>query len=632
VALVGEGVRPLVCVPSALCRLSSFSLEARACVEEVAADGSACTPDSVCLESGVCVEGACLGAPRTCDDADACTTDACAEGRGCVHLPRTCPTPSRPCWVAVCDAQTGCGEAPAAAGTPCGEVSCEAAHICDGAGTCARIAPAPDGLPCGPATPCREAPTCQQGACAVPDAGLLQPLFAQPLPAEPEVVLRGQGGQVFASVCSEGEDAGCSLHSFTGLVRGAQVGLIARYGAPVPLPDAARLVSVSPHGVLVREEGALHAFHRDSGAALWRFAPEELLACTPEAPGGWHAHTAADRIATGEAGGVLATFGWREGPRTGNSVWGAQATGEDVEEDVDAGTSDGGEVDAGLPDGGEACEPPLPPPLDEATQTLVVLGPDGSLQGALDVSELGADSLLALAADGAPLLFTPDGTLARAALAGDGGPLELQQVLDAGAGPRTLVVDAVRAVAGTTLLPLQADAGVPRALVSQVDGGVLGEGAVLLGARLVYRVEEVCAAEADAGACAPATRLAAFSAEDGAPEWTLELLPADIGGRALETALLRLGNQEGVGVVSVAGEGAGVQGALQLVAEGQLAEVCLLEPQVQPLQALFEGGALYLVVQREGRYRLEAYDLKGLQATEGAWPQAAGVSGTRRGR
>ncbi len=68
----------------------------RACVTPVsttqytANDGASCDDALVCTSGDACRDGVCQGDPKlACDDQNACTTDGCQEGTGCVHAPRT---------------------------------------------------------------------------------------------------------------------------------------------------------------------------------------------------------------------------------------------------------------------------------------------------------------------------------------------------------------------------------------------------------------------------------------------------------------------------------------------------------------------------------------------------------------
>lgn len=126
VALSGEGLEVPACAASPVCRVVHFDLSAARCVETNAADGLAC--ETRCLTGG-CQAGECRGALKGCDDADACTTDACDEVAGCSHQPRTCPAPANPCLLARCDSASGCGTEPAPDGTLCGPDDCTAREV-----------------------------------------------------------------------------------------------------------------------------------------------------------------------------------------------------------------------------------------------------------------------------------------------------------------------------------------------------------------------------------------------------------------------------------------------------------------------------------------------------------------------
>ncbi|MBL8954790.1 MAG: hypothetical protein JNK82_28690 [Myxococcaceae bacterium] len=126
VSLRGEGIA--ACTVSEPCRLPHFDLETRTCIERNAGEGSACT--SPCIaQGGTCRAGACVGVATRCIDGDACTVDACAADGTCLHPPVECPVED-PCQATYCDRDAGCAALPVEDGVPCGEATCEAAHIC----------------------------------------------------------------------------------------------------------------------------------------------------------------------------------------------------------------------------------------------------------------------------------------------------------------------------------------------------------------------------------------------------------------------------------------------------------------------------------------------------------------------
>ncbi|MCB9737813.1 MAG: hypothetical protein H6747_01020 [Deltaproteobacteria bacterium] len=113
-------------------------------------DGDPCTGPDLC-ESGVCKPGG----PETCDDANACTSDACKQGQGCVHtaLQGACPddtvcTEKEICQAGICVlSAVDCDD-----GDPCTYDTCDAVNGCKNA------ALADD-------SPCATGKVCVEGAC-----------------------------------------------------------------------------------------------------------------------------------------------------------------------------------------------------------------------------------------------------------------------------------------------------------------------------------------------------------------------------------------------------------------------------------------------------------------------------------
>jgi hypothetical protein len=64
-------------------------------------DGDACTTDA--LDPATCE---CLHTPKNCDDGNACTTDSCNAATGCVHTPKNCDD-GNACTTDACDPVTG---------------------------------------------------------------------------------------------------------------------------------------------------------------------------------------------------------------------------------------------------------------------------------------------------------------------------------------------------------------------------------------------------------------------------------------------------------------------------------------------------------------------------------------------
>jgi hypothetical protein len=600
VVLRGVGVRPLVCMPTAMCRESRFELGPGVCTERPAPDGTQCIPTSLCQEQGRCQAGECVGTPRSCDDDNPCTVDSCSQTEGCVTTPVECPQPTNPCKVGVCRPERGCGEENAANFTVCGAFSCKEANVCL-AGTCRPVSP--EGLLCAPATPCQGEGRCGGGECVRPDAGDLEPRFSQELGGAPvaEVggpVLLAHGGALYASLCGGGEDAGCRLVSFT------ENGLL-RFEAPYSDGGVRTLLTVSGAGLLMLEPEALESYAlANPGARLWQ-APLRAQG----APGaGWQPSTGAGRVALTAEGEVVSLISW-------------QAS-------ADAGVELDGGVDAGL---------------SEVSSTLVVLSTDGGVRRIGPVGGFNVPgSRVALDEQGQVFLGAPGGErMARA------------EPEDAGTGFATVPVVSTEKDGGTSLALAggrlfsgtrhfaSTDGG---ALVP--DGGVLahvdwdgGEQGLLPLDEPVLLLNDVGYAFArtcpDAGAvpCAPEVErllLRALDVRTGQTRWEVPVLPVDAPGTLYEASLVSGG---AVGTLTDVTTDAGPQAHVQLFAEGERLLMCPLPGTPRVAGAAHVGTTLYVLLERDGTWLLEAYELGSLgNAETHGWPQRHGVSGTRRAR
>lgn len=567
VELRGRGVRPQSCVPSAVCRVSSFDLALEACVESIAADGATCTPDSVCLDNGLCKDGACLGSARACDDQNLCTDDSCAEGSGCVHTEAACPSSGNPCLAPICDPLAGCGEAPVLDGVLCGAVDCVDANLCI-AGHCTRV-DTPEGFLCAPPTPCQGEGRCQAKECVRPDAGVLELVNAALLSAGPEGGrLLAAGGNLYLELC-DGADAGCRLSSMT------ETGFL-RFETMHADPSPRRLVNVTSTQVLVLSEHGFEAFSSSDGAALWSlpFASDA----------GWVGRSATDRVSWSADGGYFATVSW-QGPADGGGTAG------------------------------------------EGWEQLLSLDEDGGLLGAWELSDAGTQSLLALDQGGKLGLYDPTGPFALAAF--DGGEVILST-------PGQLGGEACFAAAGETFVAgakhlVQADGGTQE--LSYLDDA--GQALEVLPWTLAangrgFGIYRSCLQSGPG--CAPderSTILRAFDASDAGTLWESTVLPGGLGGRLEEAALVAGG---GVITLTELSPDAGGQAHVQLFSAGKRLLVCPLPEGQQLGGAVFDRGLVHVAASRDGGWRLESYDLKGIPLETRGWPQRDGVSGQRRAR
>jgi hypothetical protein len=605
VGLRGVGVREPPCLPSSACRLSKYSLELDRCVESVAPDESPCEPDSQCLEQGRCRMGQCLGIARRCQDNDACTSDACSMDAGCVHTRIACPQPTAPCRVPTCDSRTGCGEATAPDGTPCGPSNCTSTKACV-AGACLDI-PTPDGTECAPAIACYGVSRCRAQKCERPDAGAFLPTWSARIEGTPVAeapALLSFGGSLFFTVCglppppdagvvTDGGDAGVPDAAVpdagvgdggardAGLVDGGADGgvvdagpgtwcAVASYTSTgfdrfiLRVDDEERLAHVGPAGLVLRVDGGLVFRSRAMGAFLG---------------------------------------GWETGPLLASQV---------------AMLSDGGVVVAVRGDGGTHLV---------VTSTLVaselafVPGPVTHLAAGLD------DAVYALG----------PGALRRHGSLADGG-VGLDVALLDGGDPRLLALADDAVVAGDRLLQWTPQGFLaPRAFEAPSDAGLAARD-VLVTPTTVFLFFRGCAVLAMS--CLPEDEVGwvrAFSRNTGALLWEDTLLPERTRGRLIEATALRVpGTADNplAAVVEGAGEDGGLVNGLVVSVDGGRALECPFPDGTGRLATgVFTPGQLLTLATRpDGGVFLEAWNLGALPLETSGWTAAEGVSGQRRPR
>ncbi|MBL8919518.1 MAG: hypothetical protein JNJ54_11695 [Myxococcaceae bacterium] len=604
VSLRGVGVREPPCIPTAVCRTSKYSLELDRCVETPSPDESPCEPDSQCLEQGRCRTGQCLGIARRCQDNDACTSDACSMDAGCVHTRISCPQPTAPCKVPTCDPRTGCGEATAPDGTPCGPSNCTSVKACV-AGACMDI-PTPEGTECAPAIACYGVSRCRNQACTRPDAGAWLPTWSARIEGTPVTsspALLSFAGSLYFTVCglpaplmdagvggdggtldggadggrADGGDAGepdggpgdagpgdagpgdagpatwCAIASYTstGFDR-----FILR------VPGEERLAHVGPAGLVLRVDGGLVFRSRIMGAFL----------------GGW------------ETGSVSA----------------AQV----------AMLGDGGVVVAMAADGGTHL---VVTSTMAASELAFVPGEVTHVAAGLD------DSVYTLSA-ASLRRFGPfaDGGSGLEVAALDGGAQELLALAD----------DSV--VAGDQLLQWTSRGFLaPRRLEGPADAG-LAPRDVLVTPFTIFLFFRGCTVLAMS--CLPEDQVGwvrAFARNTGAVLWEEKLLPERTRGRVVEASALRLpGTTDNplAAVVEGTGEDGGLVNGLVVSVDGGRALECEFPDGTGRLAAsVFTPGQLLTLATRpDGGVFLEAWSLGALPLETSGWTSAEGLGGQRR--
>ncbi|MBI5607295.1 MAG: hypothetical protein HY902_00275 [Deltaproteobacteria bacterium] len=140
---------PKNCEDGFPCSIEACDPVTGACTYSPSPQGAACDDGNVCTLGDACDGYLCKGSQATCDDGNACTADSCAPASGCINLPldegalcslgeaclagamcqlgecvgvpKSCDD-ANPCTVDACDAATGmCLQSPVTNGTPCGD-------------------------------------------------------------------------------------------------------------------------------------------------------------------------------------------------------------------------------------------------------------------------------------------------------------------------------------------------------------------------------------------------------------------------------------------------------------------------------------------------------------------------------
>jgi len=146
------------------CTDDSCDAAAKTCIH-APKDGPCDADGSVCTENDQCKDGKCVaGAPKACDDNNACTKDACDPAKGCTQTAddNVPCSDQNPCTVGdVCQAGQCKNGAPKVCTPP---DSCVAANCDIESGNCS-YKKKKDGSPCDDGTACTAADTCADGVC-----------------------------------------------------------------------------------------------------------------------------------------------------------------------------------------------------------------------------------------------------------------------------------------------------------------------------------------------------------------------------------------------------------------------------------------------------------------------------------
>jgi Gylcosyl hydrolase family 115 C-terminal domain/Dictyostelium (slime mold) repeat len=154
---------PLNCSDGVTCTQDACNEATKACTHQ--ANNAACDDGQVCNGAEVCsvTLGCQSGAPLDCNDANACTADACDPTLGCQHTTVSCDD-SNACTTDSCSTTLGCQH---------GTVSCDDSNVCttDSCVTSTGCQHANNTSSCADDGNACTTDVCAAGACTHPDNG-----------------------------------------------------------------------------------------------------------------------------------------------------------------------------------------------------------------------------------------------------------------------------------------------------------------------------------------------------------------------------------------------------------------------------------------------------------------------------
>jgi len=160
--------KPKACPDHGPCVTASCNPANGLCLATAVTAATACDDGDKCTGPDACAGGLCKGGKLSCDDANMCTTDACAPATGCAHtaLAGACDDGDKCTAPDVCAA----GKCKSGAGKDCDDGKPCTTDAC-AAGVCKHAAAT--GTKCDDGTACTAKDACKAGACVgTPDAKL----------------------------------------------------------------------------------------------------------------------------------------------------------------------------------------------------------------------------------------------------------------------------------------------------------------------------------------------------------------------------------------------------------------------------------------------------------------------------
>jgi hypothetical protein len=137
----------------------------KGCLYTPVAEQTQCAAGNACVAASKCVAGKCeAGAAKSCDDGDACTDDSCHPVQGCQWTFNQAPCEDGN----LCTKKDACANGKCTGGAPLDpKVDCNDANACtaDACSALTGCTHAPTDALCSDGNPCTEGDACQAGSC-----------------------------------------------------------------------------------------------------------------------------------------------------------------------------------------------------------------------------------------------------------------------------------------------------------------------------------------------------------------------------------------------------------------------------------------------------------------------------------
>ncbi len=151
------------CKSATVCSVGQCDQQTGKCAYKAAAEATPCDDASKCTTDDACSKGWCQGKVISCDDGNVCTDDNCGSKTGCTHVANTTP----------CNDNNACSQGDKCANSACAGLPLDVSLTCDDANPCTTDACAPKSgcthvankATCSDGNPCTVGDQCAAKSC-----------------------------------------------------------------------------------------------------------------------------------------------------------------------------------------------------------------------------------------------------------------------------------------------------------------------------------------------------------------------------------------------------------------------------------------------------------------------------------